>query len=157
MGSLCNHPPNEQNIENEKIEYNIFEINEKYNIDAQTQFAKEIEGLENYVSKKLYEIGEGEQFFTTGYDDIYDYIKDKDITVMVCQNEKKKIIAASYITQGQGLYTYNDLSKYYKFNKEYIEYVKQKYEPKELYSIEYETYMKKVEGYKYAKGLIAKE
>ena len=76
---------------------------------------------------------------------------------MVCQNEKEEIISASYITQGQGLYTYNDLSKYFKFNKEYIEYGKSKYKPNELCSIQYETYMKKIKGYKYAKGLISKE
>ena len=96
-------------------------------------------------------------FFTTGYDDVLDYIKDKDVTVMVCQDENKNLIAASYITQGQGLYTYNDLSKYFKFNKEFKEYAKLKYDSKELYSIEYETYMTKIEGYKYAKEHIAKE
>ena len=76
---------------------------------------------------------------------------------MLCQDNKGKTIAASYITQGQGFYTYNDLSKYFKFNKEYKKYAKSKYNPKELSSIEYETYMKKIEGYKYAKERIAKE
>ena len=138
-----------------KIKYNIFEVNE--NNKEQEKFAKEIGELEDYISGKLNEEGKGYIFFTTGYDDICNYIKDKDVTIMVCQDDQEKIIASSYITQGQGLYTYNDLSKYFKFNKEFIEYGKSKYDPKELCSIEYETYMKKIEGYKYAKKLIDEE
>ena len=140
-----------------EIKYKIFEVNENNNIDDQKKFAKEIGELEDYISGKLQEEGKRYIFFTTGYDDICDYIKDKDVTIMVCQDDQEKIIASSYITQGQGLYTYNDLSKYFKFNKDFIDYGKSKYDPKELCSIEYETYMKKIEGYKYAKELIAKE
>ena len=137
--------------------YYLFEINEKHTPNIQRKYAKEIESLEKYVSDKLQEQGKGHIFFTTGYDDIYSYIKDRDVTVMECQDDYYKIISAAYITQGQGLYTYNDLSKYFKFNKEYVDYAKTKYDPKELCSIEYETFMKKIEGYKYAKALIEKE
>ena len=49
------------------------------------------------------------------------------------------------------------MNKYFKFIREYVEYTKSKYDPKELCSIEYETYMKKIEGYKYVKELIVKE
>jgi hypothetical protein len=49
------------------------------------------------------------------------------------------------------------LSKYFKYNDEYIKYAKSKYDPKELCSIEYNTFMKKIKGYKYAKELIALE
>lgn len=135
----------------------IFEINEKHDSSTQRKYAKEIEGLEKYISEDLYENGKGEIFFTTGYDDILSYIKDKDVTVMECQDDDNKIISASYITQGQGLYTYNDLSKYFKYNEEYVEYAKSKYDPKELCLIEYETFMKKIKGYKFAKALIAQE
>ena len=76
---------------------------------------------------------------------------------MECQDDYYKIIGAAYITQGQGLYTYNDLTKYFKFNKEYVDYAKSKYACKELCSIEYETFIKKIKGYKYAKALIEKE
>ena len=137
--------------------YYLFEINEKHTPTIQRKYAKEIESLEKYVSDKLQEQGKGHIFFTTGYDDIYSYIKDRDVTVMECQDDYYKIISAAYITQGQGLYTYNDLSKYFKFNKEYVDYAKTKYDPKELCSIEYETFMKKIKGYKYAKALIEKE
>ena len=141
-----------------KKEFKIFEVNEKYNIDVQ-KYAKELDELEQYVSSKLDEQGIGSHFLITGYEDLCEYLKDKDknITVIVCQDDKGKIIAVSYTTQGQGLYTYFDLNKYLKFNKEYVEYAKSKYDPKELCSIEYETYMKKIKGYKYAKELIAKE
>ena len=135
----------------------IFEINERHSPAIQRKYAREIEGLEKYISKCLKEEGKGSYFFTTGYDDIYSYIKDKDVTVMECQDDDNKIIAAAYVTQGQGLYTYNDLSKYFKYNDEYVEYAKSKYDPKDLCSIEYETFMKKIEGYKYAKNLIIQE
>ena len=137
--------------------YYLFEINEKHTPTIQRKYAKEIESLEKYVSDKLQEQGKGHIFFTTGYDDIYSYIKDRDVTVMECQDDYYKIISSAYITQGQGLYTYNDLTKYFKFNKEYVDYAKSKYDPKELCSIEYETFMKKIKGYKYAKALIEKE
>ena len=141
-----------------KKEFKIFEINEKYNIDVQ-KYVRELDELEQYVSSKLEEQGIGFQFLITGYDDLCDYIKDKDknITVIVCKDDNGKIIAVSYTTQGQGFYTFYDLNKYLKFNNEYVEYAKSKYDPKELCSIEYETYMKKIKGYKYAKELINKE
>ena len=107
----------------------IFEINERHSPAIQRKYAREIEGLEKYISKCLKEEGKGSYFFTTGYDDIYSYIKDKDVTVMECQDDDNKIIAAAYVTQGQGLYTYNDLSKYFKYNDEYVEYAKSKYDP----------------------------
>ena len=137
--------------------YYIFEINERHSQDIQIKYAKEIESLENYISEDLHKNGKGNIFFTTGYEDILSYIKDKDVTVMECQDDDNKIISAAYITQGQGLYTYNDLSKYFKYNDEYVEYAKSKYDPKELCSIEYETFMKKIKGYKYAKDLIIQE
>ena len=81
-----------------EIKYKIFEVNENNNIDDQKKFAKEIGELEDIVSGKLQEEGKGYIFFTTGYDDICDYIKDKDVTIMVFQNDKERIIASSYIT-----------------------------------------------------------
>jgi len=135
----------------------IFEINENHSEAKQKKYARELESLENFVSDKLNEELFGYLFFTTGYDDILEYIKDKDMTVMECQDNDKKIIAAAYITQKKGLYSYDDLSKYFKFNKEYIEYAKSKYDPKELCSIQYETFMKKIEGYEYAKRHIDNE
>ena len=136
---------------------NIFEINENHKSSIQRKYAKEIESLENEVCEDLKKNKIPSYYFPTGFEDIYNYIIDKDMTVMECQDNDKKIIGAAYVTQGQGLYTYNDLSKYFKFNKEYVEYAKSKYDPKELCSIEYETFMKKIEGYKYAKNLIIQE
>ena len=135
----------------------IFEINERHDPSIQKKYAKEIEGLGKKVHEQLESIGKEYTFFTTDYDDILWYIKDKDMTVMECQDNDHNIISASFVTQGQGLYTYNDLSKYFKYNDEYIKYAKSKYDPKELCSIEYNTFMKKIKGYKYAKELIAQE
>ena len=135
----------------------IFEINERHDPSIQKKYAKEIEGLGKKVHEQLESIGKEYTFFTTDYDDILWYIKDKDMTVMECQDNDHNIISASFVTQGQGLYTYNDLSKYFKYNDEYVKYAKSKYDPKELCSIEYDTFMKKIKGYKYAKELIAQE
>ena len=141
----------------DEIKYNIYEIKEVKNSEQLKQLANEIDELEKYVHNELDERKLGYYYFTTGFDDIQNYIKDKDVTVMVCQENDEKIIAASYITQGQGFYTYNDLTKYFKFNEEFKKYGKSKYSPEELCSIEYETYMKKIEGYKYAKERITEE
>jgi len=137
--------------------YYLFEVNENHTRAIQQKYAHEIEDLENIVYNQLVQLKKQEIFFTTGYDDVLSYIKDKDVTIVACEDNNNKLISSAYVTQGQGLYTYNDLSKYFKFNKEFIEYAKSKYDPKELYAIEYETFMKKIEGYKYAKQLIAKE
>ena len=137
--------------------FEIFEVNENHKVSTQRKFARDLDDLEQYVSNDLDKVGRKEEFFPTGYEDVLDYINDRDVTVVVCQYNNEKIISGSYVTQGQGLYTYNDLSKYFKFNKEYVEYAKTKYDPKELCSIMYETFMKKIRGYKYAKEKIAKE
>ena len=137
--------------------FEIFEVNENHKVSTQRKFARDLDDLEQYVSTELGKVGRKEEFFPTGYEDVLDYIRDRDVTVVVCQYNNEKIISGSYVTQGQGLYTYNDLSKYFKFNKEYVEYAKTKYDPKELCSIMYETFMKKIRGYKYAKEKIAKE
>ena len=137
--------------------FEIFEVNENHKVSTQRKFARDLDDLEQYVSNDLDKVGRKEEFFPTGYEDVLDYIRDRDVTVVVCQYNNEKIISGSYVTQGQGLYTYNDLSKYFKFNKEYVEYAKTKYDPKELCSIMYETFMKKIRGYKYAKEKIAKE
>ena len=137
--------------------FEIFEVNENHKVSTQRKFARDLDDLEQYVSNNLDKDGRKDEFFPTGYEDVLDYINDRDVTVVVCQYNNEKIISGSYVTQGQGLYTYNDLSKYFKFNKEYVEYAKTKYDPKELCSIMYETFMKKIRGYKYAKEKIAKE
>ena len=43
-----------------EIKYKIFEVNENTNIDDQKKFAKEIGELEDYISGKLHEEGNGE-------------------------------------------------------------------------------------------------
>ena len=34
--------------------------------------------------------------------------EDKDVTIVVCEDNNNKLISSAYVTQGQGLYTYND-------------------------------------------------
>ena len=106
--------------------YYLFEVNENHTRAIQQKYAHEIEDLENIVYNQLVQLKKQEIFFTTGYDDVLSYIKDKDVTIVACEDNNNKLISSAYVTQGQGLYTYNDLSKYFKFNKEFIEYAKSK-------------------------------
>ena len=84
----------------------------------------------------------------------YDMIKFKIAKV----DEQGNVIAATYITQGQNAFIYNDITKYFKYGDKYDEYVKGLY-PSEL---EYkrdmlETYQIKIEAYKYAKEKVLRE
>ena len=46
---------------------------------------------------------------------------------MVSVDDNDRVDAATYITQGQNMFTYNDITKYFKVSDEYESYVKTKY------------------------------
>ena len=84
--------------------YYLFEVNENHTRAIQQKYAQEIEDLENIVYNQLIQLKKQEIFFTTGYDDVLSYIKDKDVTIVVCEDNNNKLISSAYVTQGQGLY-----------------------------------------------------
>ena len=118
--------------------------------------ASKISKLENIVFELMKEQGKEGQFFTTGEKDILEYIKSKKNTVMVAVNEADEVLSATYITQGQTAFTYNDITKYFKYGEEYLEYIKnycgKKYKEKML-----ETYKNKIEAFEYAKNKLLEE
>ena len=98
------------------------------------------------------------QLFITGKEDIHEYIISNKNTVMIATNSDDKVIAATYITQNQNMFSYNDITKYFKVSPEYNEYIKEQY-PNEL---EYkkdvlDAYEIKMQAYLYARDNILKK
>lgn len=137
--------------------YEILEVttgNEK-------EYLHEIAQLEQLVLDDMINKGKEGQLFITGKDDISQYIKSNENHVYIavkqenCKNCKQKVIATTYITEGQIPYTYNDITKYFKCDDKYKEHVKSKYKN----SAEYEkairkSYIEKILAFRYARNVI---
>lgn len=126
--------------------------------DNYKKYISQVEELEQLVSERMIQEGRIGQFFTTGKEGIEEYILSTENTVMVATDEENKIQSATYITQGQAPFTYNDITKYFKFGEKYKEYVKSSY-PSEL---EYKRdilkiYEIKLKAFEYAKNKVLKE
>ena len=134
--------------------YKVLELTK----DNYSRYLNQIVGLEEAVLKKMETEGQKGQFFTTGYDDVLEYILSKENTVLVAVNEKDKVLAATYITEGQTPYTYNDITKYFKTGEKYQEWVKSQYSSEAEYKNDVlDAYKLKMEAYNYAKSRILKE
>ena len=102
--------------------------------------------------------GKKGQLFITGREDISNYIHSQENKVIIAVDENNSVISAVYITQGQKPFTYNDITKYFKYGNEYKNYVKNTYGSGFKYKkIMLETYNIKIEAYKEAKRRILKE
>lgn len=95
--------------------------------DNEQLYLKQIAGLELKVLERMEEQGKSGQLFITGEEDISSYIHSKENTVMVAVDANGTVVSAVYITQGQKPFTYNDITKYFKYGDEYQKYVKSKY------------------------------
>ena len=136
------------------MKYKILELTK----DNERSYLEQVANLEQVVLANMEERGQKGQLFPTGAEDISAYIHSKENTVLVAVDEQGNVIAATYITQGQNAFIYNDITKYFKYGEKYDEYVKGLY-PSEL---EYkrdmlETYQIKIEAYKYAKEKVLRE
>lgn len=136
------------------MKYKILELTK----DNERSYLEQVANLEQVVLANMEERGQKGQLFPTGAEDISTYIHSKENTVLVAVDEQGNVIAATYITQGQNAFIYNDITKYFKYGDKYDEYVKGLY-PSEL---EYkrdmlETYQIKIEAYKYAKEKVLRE
>lgn len=126
--------------------------------DNYKKYLAQVAGLEEKVLEKMETEGQSGQFFTTGYDDILEYILSEDNTVLVAIDGNDKVVAATYITEGQTPYTYNDITKYFKTGKDYSEWVKKQYSTDEEYKNDMlDAYKMKMEAYQYAKKRILDE
>ena len=126
--------------------------------ENEDKYLDQIAELEVKVLKVMEEEGKIGQLFITGKEDISEYVQSEENTVMVGLGDDEKVESATYITQGQKPFTYNDITKYFKTGKKYKEYVKSQYPDKKIYrKALLDTYRKKLYAFKYAKRKILEE
>ena len=127
-------------------------------VNNEKKYLNQIAELEKKVLNNMEKNGQIGQLFITGAEDISQYIHSKENTVLVSVNENDKVEAATYITQGQSLFTYNDITKYFKVSDEYKKYVKSKYKNESDYKkAALEAYKLKMEAYAYARNKVLTE
>lgn len=124
--------------------------------DNQEKYLDQVANLEIKVLRNMERNGKIGQLFITGKEDILEYIKSKENTVMCALNQEDQVKSAVYITQGQYPFTYNDITKYFKIGQDYEKYVK------DLYGKEYKlkmvvNYGAKLEAFEYARDKVLQE
>lgn len=123
-----------------------------------SKYIDDVAMLEKNVLETMEREGKIGQLFITGKDDILEYVKSEENTVMIGVDEKDKVQSAVYITQGQEPFTYNDITKYFKASEEYKRYIKSNYSDVSEYQRDMlKAYKNKMKAYKYAKERIIEE
>lgn len=126
--------------------------------ENEEKYLHQIAELEQIVLRTMEKEGRDGQLFATGKEDISGYIHSEENTVMVATNEKDQVESVAYITQGQNPFTYNDITKYFKYGSNYKLYVKSKYQDIDEYKKTLlETYKIKLLAFQYAKKRVLKE
>ena len=114
--------------------------------------------LENIVLESMKKEGREGQLFATGKEDISEYVHSEEKTVLVAIDDENQVEAAAYVTQGQKAFTYNDITKYFKYGEKYKEYIKSQYQDKQQYKKEILlTYGIKIKAFEYARNRILEE
>lgn len=126
--------------------------------DNEPQYLEQVANLEQAVMANMEARGQSGQLFPTGREDISAYAHSKENTVLLAVDEKGKVVAATYITQGQKPFTYNDITKYFKYGKDYNGYVRSRYKTSSDYLADMLiVYKMKILAFKYAKGKVLEE
>lgn len=126
--------------------------------DNEAQYLEQVANLEQVVMENMEARGQSGQLFPTGREDISAYAHSKENSVFVAVDENGKVIAATYITQGQQPFTYNDITKYFKYGDDYNQYVKNKYKTLQDYRRDMlSIYQLKIQAFKYAKARVLAE
>ncbi len=126
--------------------------------ENEAQFLEQIAELEQIVFNAMNKEGREGQFFTTGKEGISEYIRSEDNTVLVATDNDLKVAATAYITQGQTPFTYNDITKYFKYGEAYNNYVKSQYSSLEQYQTDMvRMYIIKIKAFQSAKTRILAE
>lgn len=134
--------------------YKGYEITEVTK-DNESQYLHDIAELEELVLDRMQQEGRNGQLFITGQEGISEYVNSDSNHVMVAVgNDDKKLISAVYITQGQVDFTYNDITKYFKCDDDYKEYIKSKYTKSEFNRMIREIYIEKIQAFRYARDMI---
>lgn len=136
---------------------NNFEIIELTK-DNEQQYLQDVVELEKKVLRKMEDDGKVGQLFITGEEGIKEYAESNLNHVMIAvKNDSRDVISAAYITHGQIPFTYNDITKYFKCNSEYQDFVKSQYSPSEFRRNMRDVYIEKICAYKYARNVILHE
>lgn len=136
----------------EFMKHKIFKLTK----ERKPLFLNQIADLEVRVLENMEKNGKTGQLFITGRDGIEEYVDSDNNTVMCAADENNKIQSVAYITQGQIPYTYNDITKYFKYGPEFEKDVRK------LYGKNYkghllESYYSKIDAYKYAREKVLAE
>lgn len=126
--------------------------------DNEMDYLEKVATLEKIVLANMESKGQAGQLFITGKEDIAEYAHSKENTVLLVVDDAGKVLAATYVTQGQKPFTYNDITKYFKYGKSYNDYVKSMYPSVEEYrKALLDAYEIKVAAFKYAKAKILQQ
>lgn len=127
-------------------------------LENEKNFLEQIANLEQAVLKNMESNGQQGLLFPTGKEGISEYVHSKENTVLVIVDENNKVLASTYITQGQKAFTYNDITKYFKCGSEYQKYVKQSYKSQQEYQRDMlDIYEIKIKAFKYAANKVLEQ
>lgn len=135
-----------------KSNYKVLEITK----ENENKYLAGVVELEETVLENMEKNGKEGQLFITGRDGIHEYVEfpNNHVIIAVDNQDESKVISAVYITKGQVDYTYNDITKYFKCDEKYQEYVKSKY-PEEIYQrVIREVYTEKICAFRYSRNII---
>lgn len=126
--------------------------------DNEEKYLDQIVRLEQISLEAMKQEGREGQLFDTGREGISEYVHSKNNSVFVAVDDRGNVEATTYITQGQKPFTYNDITKYFKYGEKYKEYVKAKYPNEQEYKKDLrKIYIIKIQAFEYAKKRILQE
>lgn len=126
--------------------------------ENENKYLYQIAELEEIVLQQMKKEGREGQLFSTDKEDISEYVHSSENTVLIAENEKGEVEGTTFITQGQQPFTYNDITKYFKYGEEYKQYVKSEYENNQEYKKHMlGIYQIKIKAFEYARERILKE
>ncbi|HOZ55153.1 MAG TPA: hypothetical protein PK993_03850 [Clostridia bacterium] len=134
--------------------YKIIELTK----DNKLKYLDQIAELEIMVLENMQKQGKIGQLFITGKNDVEQYVDSDDNTVIIAVNDQEEVVSAAYITQGQKMFTYNDITKYFKYGEKYNSYIKENYSCELEYKKDMlDAYKLKLDAYKYSKDKVLNE
>ena len=126
--------------------------------DNEEKYLDQIVELEQISLEAMKKEGREGQLFDTGREGISEYVHSNENSVIVATDENDKVEAATYVTQGQSPFTYNDITKYFKYGEKYKQYVKSQYLSDRDYKKDLRNiYIIKIKAFEYAKRRILRQ
>ena len=126
--------------------------------ENESRYLEQIAELEQITMEVMKREGREGQLFPTGKVDISGYVHSEENSVIIAADEKDNVNAVTYITQGQNVFTYNDITKYFKFGEAYKKYIKGLYSDEQTYKKDLlDIYKIKIQAFTYAKNKILEQ